>query len=267
MGCPVDKDLMKLISVELGNLVKEVDNIKQSSADEANKISAALQTVRDEIDNFDKRISQIERNLEAERKERLEKEEALSDAITDISSDLAEVDQRVDVNERDICRLKDKQSNLENTVSSVTEDIGNLKKGQSRLKARVEELEKKSFKTADIQIFQVPSRNNCFCGRDRELEAIAVQLKNTPNGCIHSAVCGLGGVGKTSLAVEFLWQHQEKYPGGIFWISGEDKFFQRSVNEMALQIGTFENDFDNSLSRTLDWLRKREKLCVVFSCR
>ena len=255
---------MKLISVEVSSLQKDVDNIRQSSTDEANKISAALQTIREEIDNFDRRITQIERNLEAERKERLEKEEALSDAMADISSDLAEVDQRVDVNERDICRLKDKQSNLETTVSSVTADIGNLKGGQSCLEARVEELEKKSFKTADIQIFQVPSRNNCFCGRDRELEAIAVQLKNTPNGCIHSAVCGLGGVGKTSLAVEFLWQHQEKYPGGIFWISGEDKFFQRSVNEMALQIRTFENDFHNSLSRTLDWLRKREKLwCLV----
>ena len=264
MGCPVDKNLMKLISVEVSNLEKDVDSIRQSSTEETNKISAALQNIRNEIDNFDERITQIERNLEAERKERLEKEEALSDAMLDISSDLAEVDQRVDVNERDICRLKDKQSNLENTVSSVTEDIGNLKKGQSRLEARVEELEKKSFKTADIQIFQVPSRNNCFCGRDRELEAIAVQLKNTPNGCIHSAVCGLGGVGKTSLAVEFLWQHQEKYPGGIFWISGEDKFFQRSVNEMALQIGTLENDFHNSLSRTLDWLRKRENLwCLV----
>ena len=264
MGCPVDKDLMKLISVEVSNLEKDVDSIRQSSTEETNKISAALQNIRNEIDNFDERITQIERNLEAERKERLEKEEALSDAMADISSDLAEVDQRVDFNERDICRLKDKQSNLENTVSSVTEDIGNLKKGQSRLEARVKELEKKSFKTADIQIFQVPSRNNCFCGRDRELEAIAVQLKNTPNGCIHSAVCGLGGVGKTSLAVEFLWQHQEKYPGGIFWISGEDKFFQRSVNEMALQIGTLENDFHNSLSRTLDWLRKRENLwCLV----
>ena len=255
---------MKLISVEVSNLEKDVDSVRQSSTEEANKISVALQTIRDEIDNFDKRMTQIERNLEAERKERLEKEEALSDTMADISSDLAEVDQRVDVNKRDICQLKDKQSNLETTVSSVTADIGNLKKGQSLLEARVEELEKKSFKTADIQIFQVPSRNNCFCGRDRELEAIAVQLKNTPNGCIHSAVCGLGGVGKTSLAVEFLWQHQEKYPGGIFWISGEDKFFQRSVNEMALQIGTFENDFHNSLSRTLDWLRKREKLwCLV----
>ena len=255
---------MKLISVEVSSLQKDVDNIRQSSTDEANKISAALQTIREEIDNFDRRITQIERNLEAERKERLEKEAALSDAMADISSDLAEVDQRVHVNERDISQIKNKQSNLETTLSSVAADIGDLKNGQSRLEARVEELEKKSFKTADIQIFQVPSRNNCFCGRDRELEAIAVQLKNTPNGCIHSAVCGLGGVGKTSLAVEFLWQHQEKYPGGIFWISGEDKFFQRSVNEMALQIGTFENDFHNSLSRTLDWLRKREKLwCLV----
>ena len=264
MGCPVDKDLMKLISVEVSNLEKDVDSIKQSSIEEANKISAALQTIREEIDNFDERITQIERNLEAERKERLEKEEALSDAMADISSDLAEIDQRVDVNERDICRLKNKQSNLDTTLSSVTADIGDLKNGQSRLKARVEELEKKSFKTADIQIFHVPSRNNCFCGRDRELQAIAAQLKNTQNGFIHSAICGLGGVGKTSLAVEFLWQHQENYPGGIFWISGEDKFFQRSVNEMARQIGTFENDFHNSLSRTLDWFGKRDDLwCLV----
>ena len=264
MGCPVDKDLMKLISVELSNLEKDVDNIRQSSTNDATKLSAALQTIRDEIDNFDERITEIERNLEAERKERLEKEEALSDAMADISSDLVEVDQRVGVNERDISQLKDKQSNLETTVSSVSADIGDLKKGQTRLDARVEALEKGNFKTADVQIFQVPKRNNCFCGRQKELKAIAAHLKNTQNGCIDSAICGLGGVGKTSLAVEFLWQNDKEYPGGIFWISGEKKFFQRSVNKMARQIGTIENDFHNSLSGTLDWLRKRKKLwCLV----
>ncbi|CAH3188694.1 unnamed protein product, partial [Porites lobata] len=80
-----------------------------------------------------------------------------------------------------------------------------------------------------------------------------------------SAICGLGGVGKTSLAVEFLWQQKGEYPGGIFWISGENNdLFQRSVCEMARQIGTFENDFDNSLSSTLEWLGKREELwCLV----
>ena len=33
---------------------------------------------------------------------------------------------------------------------------------------------------------------------------------------------------------------------------------------MARQIGTFERDFCNSLSRTLDWLRRRDELwCLV----
>ena len=272
MGCPVDKDLMKLISVEVCNLEKEVDNLKQSSADEANKISAALQIIRDEIDNFDKRITEIDRKVEAERKERLEKEESLSDAIADISSNVAEVDKRIDVNEGDISLLKEKQSDLETTVSFVTDeqasltaDVGALKKEQSQLDARVDALEKGSSKTTNAKIFQVPSRNRCFCGRDRELEAIVAQLKNTPNGCIHSAICGLGGVGKTSLAVEFLWRNDKEYPGGIFWISGENNnLFQRSVGEMARQIGTFENDFHKSLSRTLDWLGKRDDLwCLV----
>ena len=272
MGCPVDKDLMKLISVEVCNLEKEVDNLKQSSADEANKISAALQIIRDEIDNFDKRITEIDRKVEAERKERLEKEESLSDAIADISSNVAEVDKRIDVNEGDISLLKEKQSDLETTVSFVTDeqasltaDVGALKKEQSQLDARVDALEKGSSKTTNAKIFQVPSRNRCFCGRDRELEAIVAQLKNTPNGCIHSAICGLGGVGKTSLAVEFLWRNDKEYPGGIFWICGENNnLFQRTVGEMARQIGTFENDFDKSLSRTLDWLGKRDDLwCLV----
>ena len=249
-----------------------MDSIKQSSADEAKKISDALQIIRDEIDNFDKRITEIEKKVDAERNERIEKEDALSDAIADISSNVVEVDKRIDANEGDISLLKEKQSDLETIVSFVTDeqasltaDVGALKNEQSQLDARVDALEKGSSKTTNAKIFQVPSRNRCFCGRDRELEAIVAQLKNTPKGCIHSAICGLGGVGKTSLAVEFLWQNDKEYPGGIFWISGENNnHFQRSVGEMARQIGTFENDFDKSLSRTLDWLRKRDDLwCLV----
>ena len=59
MGCPVDKDLVKLISVEVANLEKEVENIRNTSTDEAKKIWDALQTIRDEIDEFEKRIADI----------------------------------------------------------------------------------------------------------------------------------------------------------------------------------------------------------------
>ena len=273
MGCPVDKDLMKLISVEVTNLEKEVESIKQSSTDEAKKISDALQTIREEIDEYDKRITDIENRLEAERKERLEKQEALSGAIGDIASDLKNVEKRQDVSEESISLLEERQSDLEVTVSSLKEEQASLTLGvealtigQTRLDSRVKALEEGSFNAAaDAKIYQVPSRNPCFCGRNSELDAIAAQLKNTDKGCVHSAICGLGGVGKTSLAVELLWRHERKYPGGIFWISGENNnLFQRSLGEMARQIGTFEKDFGNSLSRTLDWLRRRDELwCLV----
>ena len=141
-----------------------------------------------------------------------------------------------------------------------------MKIDQTRLHSRVKALEDGCLNVpVDAKIVQVPSRNLCFCGRDSELEAIAAQLKSTGNGCVHSAICGLGGVGKTSLAVEFLWRYEEEYPGGIFWISGESNdLFQSSFSEMARQIGTFEQDFSVSLTRTLDWLRRRDGLwCLV----
>ncbi|KAL9957639.1 hypothetical protein ACROYT_G034560 [Oculina patagonica] len=275
MGCPVDKDLIKLVSDEVVNLNQDLEAIKKSSADEAKKISEALQEVTDEINKFDKRITDIESRMEAERKEQLEKNEALSGAIGDISNNLTKIEKRQDTNEENIALLGERQSDLETTVTSLKDEQGNLTSkvealeiGQSKLDSRLKALEESNINaTTDVEIFQVPSRNRCFCGRETELEKIATQLKNTMNGCAESAICGLGGMGKTSLAVEFLWRQREKeeYPGGIFWISGENNnLFQISLSDMARQIGTLEKEFSNSLSRTLDWLGRREKMwCLV----
>ena len=269
----MDKDLINLISGEVNNLEKELENIKSTSTVEAKKISDALLTIRDEIDNFDKRISDIMRTMEEQRKEQLEKEEELSGAIEDISSDLTKLGKRQDVSEVNISMLEKREGDLETTVSSIKDEqcslnskVGALKIEQARLDSRVRALEGGTLKASPpTKIAQVPSRNLCFCGRDSQLEAIAAQLRNTGNGCVHSAICGLGGVGKTSLAVEFLCRHEEEYPGGIFWISGENtNNFQGSLGELAHQIGTLENDFSNTLSRTIDWLTKQEELwCLV----
>lgn len=275
MGCPVDKDLMNLVSVEITTLNQDLEAIKKSSADEAKKISTAFQAVGDEISKFDERITDIESRMEAERKEQLEKNETLSSAIGDISNSLTNIEKRQDTNEGNIARLDERQSDLKTAVTSLkegqdslTSKVEGLEIGQSQLESRLKALEESNINaTADVEFFQVASRNPCFCGRETELEAIAKQLKNIKSGCAEIAICGLGGVGKTSLAVEFLWRQNEKeeYPGGIFWISGENNdLFQISLSEMARQIGTLEKDFSNSLSGTLDWLRRREKLwCLV----
>ena len=46
------------------------------------------------------------------------------------------------------------------------------------------------------------------------------------------AVCGLGGCGKTSLAIEFSWKYKNHFQGGVFWINGEsDENIHASVVE------------------------------------
>ena len=275
MGHPVDKDLMNLVSAKVANLYQDLEAIKKSSADEAKKIGAALQDVGDEISKFDKRITDIESRMGAARKEQLEKNETLSSAIRDMSNSLTNIENRQDTNEENIVLLEERQSDLETTATSLKEEqdsltskVEGLAIGQNQLDSRLKALEDGNINsTADVDLFQVPSRNSCFCGRETELEAIAKQLKKIENGCAETAICGLGGVGKTSLAVEFLWRQKEneEYPGGIFWISGENnELFQISLSEMARQIGTLEKEFSFSLSGTLDWLRRREKLwCLV----
>ena len=215
MGCPVDKDLMQLVTVEVANLEGDLKDLKTTSEDEVKKIRSALQSFKDEADNYFKQIE--------------EKQKALSGAISDNANDISKNTKRLDGCDESISLLEERQSNLEETVGSVKDkqvslssEVGALKTEQSQLDSRVRALEERTVNAvAEGKIVQVPCRNSRFCGRRNELKAIAAHSRNTKGGFIHSAICGLGGVGKTSLVVEFLSKHEEDYPGGIFWISGE----------------------------------------------
>jgi tetratricopeptide (TPR) repeat protein len=81
------------------------------------------------------------------------------------------------------------------------------------------------------RVFRAASGN--FVGRVNELRELAAHL--TPGNAalvgVHAAVTGMGGVGKTQLAIEYAHRYGHLYSGGVFWLNMESA--DNAVNEIA----------------------------------
>ena len=60
--------------------------------------------------------------------------------------------------------------------------------------------------------------NPYFVGRDALLEQLHQELQQTDRLAI-CAITGMGGVGKTELALQYALRYQDNYPGGLCWFS------------------------------------------------
>src|SRR5260221_7399186 len=61
------------------------------------------------------------------------------------------------------------------------------------------------------------ARNNSFVGRETELARMADILKARDLATV--VITGLGGVGKSQLASEFVYRYGQYFSGGVFWLS------------------------------------------------
>lgn len=57
-----------------------------------------------------------------------------------------------------------------------------------------------------------------FVGREDELHWLHDRLQQN-NRAVISAIAGMGGVGKTELAIQYALTYQQRYPGGVCWLS------------------------------------------------
>jgi tetratricopeptide (TPR) repeat protein len=78
------------------------------------------------------------------------------------------------------------------------------------------------------------SRNNHFVGREQELHTLQ-KWSSSEDSCHRMAIFGLGGVGKTQVALEFAYRRRESDPDcSVFWIPATD---QSAFEQAYLQIG------------------------------
>ncbi|MBN1138231.1 MAG: hypothetical protein JXM73_16705 [Anaerolineae bacterium] len=73
--------------------------------------------------------------------------------------------------------------------------------------------------------FTVPfPRSPDFVGRQEDLERLHQALTGeTPVGIRPAGLTGMGGIGKTQLAVEYAYRYRDDYPGGVLWMNAAER--------------------------------------------
>ena len=74
-------------------------------------------------------------------------------------------------------------------------------------------------------------------GRNEELRQLHDKLQQNDRVAIVAAI-GMGGIGKTELALQYIYQHRATYPGGIWWLEEQGRVAQ--ILKYAVRMGLQE---------------------------
>ena len=101
-------------------------------------------------------------------------------------------------------------------------------------------------------------RNNDFMGREFSLLFLAQHLlpweSQSSSSPPITAVTGMGGLGKTQIAVEFCYRYGRFFPGGVFWLN-----FSKAEN-VADEVAMVGSERGLGLFRDTDNLRQADKV-------
>ena len=107
----------------------------------------------------------------------------------------------------------------------------------------------------------VPQRNKNFTGRAALLDFLRSRLTGSATVVLPHALHGLGGVGKTQLAVEYAYRHQDSYDV-VLWVSADqESLVPSTLAVLAPRLGIDgipRNRVDEAAAAVLDALRRGE---------
>ena len=245
-------------------------------------------TLEEDLVKFRDRLSTLEEEVKKQESQNTENINKLLQEVDELKG----LEQAVDyfnkqINEREDIRgtfeaiydqdIKPKIRAIELELANIRAEFLEVKNEVQETKKRVGILEEKFEKSCSSQkennyqkeyLCTAPRRLKLFVGRESALEWLEKNLMKerveysggTP--CCTKAICGLGGCGKTSVAIKFAWNYLECFPGGVFWINGEsDEAIKTTVAEILAytnDLSSRNEDLDYYLNKFLARLSKKE---------
>jgi|GEM_PF-2495268 len=142
----------------------------------------------------------------------------------------------------------------------------------------IEELEKNeelrtTLKERWSKYFQVPiwnlphPRNPNFTGRNDILVELEKNLERGDISALTQAISGLGGVGKTQLAVEYAYRHSSKFKF-VWWLQAETEVsLINSLTQLATELElpeSSQSEQNITIAALLRWLENNEGWLLIY---
>jgi tetratricopeptide (TPR) repeat protein len=127
--------------------------------------------------------------------------------------------------------------------------------------------ERPRFPTALPPVWNVPyQRNPTFTGRQQELAALAAALKPSGTAAVTQVLRGAGGVGKTTLAVEYAYQHRGQFDT-VWWVRAEQPTtLVNDLTELAVTLGVADPEEANqqlAVAAVRRWLADHDRWLLI----
>ncbi|WP_437839853.1 AAA family ATPase [Sorangium sp. So ce1153] len=120
--------------------------------------------------------------------------------------------------------------------------------------------------------FRMPlARNPSFVGRDEELARLHGMLQDVrPGGRRPVMLTGMGGIGKTQLAVEYAFRHHASYRDGVYFINAAGDDWRPELKKLAIELGLKAEGAPEAerqlrlVAALEEYLRARPEALVIF---
>jgi SIR2-like domain/Tetratricopeptide repeat/NB-ARC domain len=123
--------------------------------------------------------------------------------------------------------------------------------------------------SSEKTVFYVPfaRKGDQVLGRDQAMKDVRQQLLTGRRTSIGQTASfqGLGGLGKTQLAIEYAYEHRDKYPNGVIWISADQEIDSQLIRiaDDARWIAP-QSEHKDKLTIALHRLRSYSDCLIIF---